>query len=1025
MYVVRHCLFVILFVAAVFSPVAAQDKYRLQHWDVEDGMSQSIAGYMLKDSQGFLWVSTDNGLSRFDGGSFKNYFSGSDNQSISSNQTWGLIEDSLHNIWIGSSNGLSRYDIVADTFTHILPQWHDKNTEPFWATKDEVLCVESNLTITAYNIHTFKTTVKARIDSFEKLQLNYNARSIVFDAASNSCWVLQGYINGSISGLYNISIKTGECTSYLRTNSQPIAGKSNDAEALRFDRKRYCLWLNSGNGLVQFTLADKKFHRIEALSKYENLKDYGRFVGVDIDTSGRIWFASAPRGIMIYNPDDQSVQTPFADSGRQRNITEYNYCIYCDRDGIVWSTFWVQKGLYQLNPLSPTITHYRTDINNPTTLSDDAVINSVNAEHGKLWFGSFGLNIFDPLTGLFERLTEKDLPGIKGEKIIPVYFDTVAHKGWLVTEFGYYEIDLLTKHCKPVRFKNNKGEDITKDLGIRILFYGGYGGSRQAGTVLPADYKDENYIFIANADSAILHPAFNFPYSSIWLYSTVISTDGLVFLQEKDGPVHAYSKANSKWQEVATPLSKIKISKLFYTFTDQTYWVWADGTLTHYDKAFKKIKAYDEKNGLSRNDVFGLIADNDGNIWFNTDRMISKLDIATGKIYNLSAKDGFQKMMFSLGTPVVKDFNGDLYFPSGVRGGQGIERIRPSAFRQQYPQSSAYIRSLLVNQKKLTASQHKAGDHLILNYDENNINIQTGVIDFYSNNTCRIRYKLEGLNDTWQYGPANYIINYDALPAKNYKLLIQSSNAADEFNGPVKSLSITIRPPFWKTWWFYTLLASASLIILNILFRIRLKQKMQILKVRQKLHRDLHDDVGATLSAVKVYSEILQSDTQNPVIIELIKNNAIDMIDKLEIIAWATNPQHDTFKSFKGLISQHASSICYAKHISLSIKSHDINDTAVMQGDIRQNLFLIFKEALNNIIKHAEASQCKVSLSIVNQRLCFVISDNGKGFIQHDTVTGNGIKNMYKRAEEIKAAMLMQSEAGKGTTLTVNLADRF
>lgn len=1001
-----------------------QDKYRLQHWDIEDGMSQSIAGYMLKDSAGFLWISTENGLSRFDGGSFKNYFSGSDNQAISSNETLGLIEDSLYNIWIGSNNGLSVYDTKADTFKQILSSLSQKYIDPFWATKDEVLCLEGDFTITAYNIHNFKRTVKARVDSFENLQLNDNARSIAFDEESNSCWVLQGYINGSIAGVYNVSLKTGKCISYIRTNSQPIAGKSNDAEALRFDRKRNCLWLNSGDGLIQFTLADKKFHRIEALTRYENLKEYIRFVGIDIDTSGRIWFASEPRGIMIFNPDDQSVQTPFADSARQRNITEANYSIYCDRDGIVWSSFWVQKGLYQLTPLSPTITHYRADINNPSTLSNDAIINSVNADYGELWFGSFlGLNVFNPLTGVFERLTEKELLGIKGKQIIPVYVDTVAQKGWLVTEVGYYEVDLLTKHCKPVIFKNKKGDDITKDLQIFILFYGGYCGSHKTGAVLAAGYKDEQYIFIATADSAIVHPALTFPFRSILLYNTVIGADGLLFLHEKAGPMHAYTKVNNKWQEAPTPLNKIKVVKLFYNDKDQTYWVFAEGDLTHYSKSFKTIHTYNEKNGLSRNDIFGLTTDNRGNIWFNTDRSIFKMDINSGKINTLTMKDGFPNVTFSSGTPVIKDFNGNLYFPTGIRGAKGIIKINPEAFRTTYPPSSVYIRSLLVNQQPVPSFNYISGAQLKLTYDQNNINIQTGIIDYYSNNTCRIRYKLEGLNDTWQYGPANYIINYDALPAKDYKLLIQSSNAADEFNGPVKVLAIAIRPPFWKTWWFYTLMALASLVMLNVLFRIRLRQKMQILKVRQKLHRDLHDDVGATLSAVKVYSEILQADSQNPVIIELIKNNAIDMIDKLEVIAWATNPQHDTYKSFKELITHHASSVCYAKQINLLIKVDEISETTVMPGDIRQNLFLIFKEALNNIIKHAEASECQVSLSMHNQQLCFMIADNGKGFLNKNEASGNGLKNMYRRAEEIKAKMVVHSTP-EGTILTINLGDR-
>ena len=150
---------------------------------------------------------------------------------------------------------------------------------------------------------------------------------------------------------------------------------------------------------------------------------------------------------------------------------------------------------------------------------------------------------------------------------------------------------------------------------------------------------------------------------------------------------------------------------------------------------------------------------------------------------------------------------------------------------------------------------------------------------------------------------------------------MQASNAIDEFNGPTKSILIKITPPFWKTWWFISSVIIIIAIGINALFQFRLKQKMRVLKVRQNLHRDLHDDVGATLSSIKVYSEILQTNSENPLITELIKNNAVEMIDKLEVIAWATNPQNDSFKSFKELITKHASAICYAKNTDLVIQT--------------------------------------------------------------------------------------------------------
>ena len=146
------------------------------------------------------------------------------------------------------------------------------------------------------------------------------------------------------------------------------------------------------------------------------------------------------------------------------------------------------------------------------------------------------------------------------------------------------------------------------------------------------------------------------------------------------------------------------------------------------------------------------------------------------------------------------------------------------------------------------------------------------------------------------------------------------------------------------------------------------------------------------------------------------------MIDKLEVIAWATNPQNDSFKSFKELITKHASTICYAKNIDLVIQSDGVDDNMIMPGDVRQNLFLILKEAINNVIKHSSATKCKVEILMRHHKISLNISDNGNGIYRAIKAPGNGIKNMHKRAEEINGKITIQSEQGKGTIITVNLA---
>ncbi len=1020
----QKCCFIIIVILLILFKTNAQDKYSAVHWDTEDGLAQGITGYMLKDIQGFLWISTENGLSRFDGSTSKNYYAGiNKRQSIIGNQSLGLIEDSLHNIWVGTDKGLSRYDIKADTFSHFFSALSPHFIDPFWATKDEVFCIENDFTITSYNIHSFTKKIKAKVTAAKDLQLNDKSRSVIFDGGSSSVWILQGYSGQSSGGLFQVSFSDGKSQQYTWPCYRNIPKHSHDAEGLRYDRLRNCLWINSTDGLMQFTLSDKKFHHIEALNKYVDLKDYGRWVGIDLDPLGRVWLATQPKGIIIYDPANQSVKLPFADDTlQQTKVSESNYCIYCDRDNIVWSGFWVQKGIYQLIPISQTVTHYGADKTMPYTLSNNMIINSVNADHGKIWFGTIdGLNIFDIQTGLFQVLHEKDLPGIKGKEIIPVTIDTIIQKAWLWTEKGYFEMSLATKNCEPVIFKNRDNEIITSECKIFPLYYGGYCGSHKIGCILPARYGDQLYIFIAKGDSAVASEAFSFPLKSLNLYGTAIGDDHLLFLQDRKGTTLTYSKLNSKWVHITTPIDTIKRGKLTYNKDDQSYWVIAEGQLIHYNKTFQLLHRYTEKDELPVIEIYGIIVDNDGNIWFNTDRSISKLNIETGKIITLSEKDGFQKQNFCIGTSVVKDVFGDIYFPSGVRGAQGFDKVTPSALRETYPSSSVYFRSLLINQNSiLSVLGINSLNNLSVKYFQNNITIETGTIDYYSKGVGRIRYKLEGINDNWQYAPANYNIRYDGLPPGKYKLLIQASNAANEFIGPVKSLLVKISPPFWKTWWFISLIAIIIILALNSLFQFRLKQKLKVLKVRQRLHRDLHDDVGATLSSIKVYSEILQTNSDNPLITELIKNNAVEMIDKLEVIAWAINPQNDSFKSFKEVVTKHASTICYAKNIDLVIQSDGVDDNMIMPGDIRQNLFLIFKEAINNVIKHSNASQCRVEILMRYHKFSFKITDNGNGFCQTKG-TGNGRKNMQKRAEELNGKITIDSEEGKGTMISINL----
>lgn len=193
------------------------------------------------------------------------------------------------------------------------------------------------------------------------------------------------------------------------------------------------------------------------------------------------------------------------------------------------------------------------------------------------------------------------------------------------------------------------------------------------------------------------------------------------------------------------------------------------------------------------------------------------------------------------------------------------------------------------------------------------------------------------------------------------------------------------------------------------------------LEIRNKISRDLHDDIGATLSSVKAYSEILHAHPDNLLINDLIRQNADEMIEQLEVIAWATNPKNDNLKSLTNAMLKFAQPISHARHIELFFEQDGLDEDLNIPGDIRQNILLIFKEAINNMIKYANATVCSVSIFAQDQNFCVEVEDNGVGCDGIIKGGGAGVKNMSKRAEEINGKFNMECVAGKGTSVSVSI----
>ena len=253
-----------------------------------------------------------------------------------------------------------------------------------------------------------------------------------------------------------------------------------------------------------------------------------------------------------------------------------------------------------------------------------------------------------------------------------------------------------------------------------------------------------------------------------------------------------------------------------------------------------------------------------GILWFNNYlNQICRLDTASGIITTLSEADGYEKQTYGWVHSTAKDARGNLYFGAlGARPANGgLDRIYPERYSSAAT-SSVYLRSLNINQKPFSLSTGVNNlEKLSLQYDQNTISIETGIIDYYAKGKGHIRYKLEenGKDEDWQYGPAYYTIRYERLPPGKYKLVLQASNVGNEFNSPEKILMINISPPFWETWWFRIL---AALLLLP-LFMGFIQYRSRSLKQRNK---QLEEKVMVTNKRTQAFTWKNLRETQSQLI---------------------------------------------------------------------------------------------------------------------------------------------------------------
>ncbi|HEX3008116.1 MAG TPA: triple tyrosine motif-containing protein [Bacteroidales bacterium] len=431
-----------------------------------------------------------------------------------------------------------------------------------------------------------------------------------------------------------------------------------------------------------------------------------------------------------------------------------------------------------------------------------------------------------------------------------------------------------------------------------------------------------------------------------------------------------------------------------------------------------KAHLYSSQNGLSSNSITQLVEDKKHNMWFagpnGAVRMIRANDKKeTFTYYN--SRNGLGRVVYDI-------LPGDDVACLGFAEGFYVVDINRKDVVNTPPKVT--LSNIAVLGKTDSLAMRSTGI-CKLRHNQNFIAFDFASISFARENAILYQYRLLGLDDKWSNYSDRKFVTYNSLKPGRYAFQVRSRAVDGNQASEITEFAFRIRPPFYQTWWFVGLSTLLVITIVYLLYQYRIKQLLKLERLRSRIASDLHDDIGSTLSSISILSELLQTQLDaNPRSSEMIRkigSNARNMLESMDDIIWAVNPSNDKFRNLELRIREYAIPLLESKDINFTFSTPAQLNSLPIPMHVRRNVYLIAKEAINNLIKYSNCTEARIEFKENHTMLTMNISDNGKGFDTNVPTDRNGVKNMKQRAEQINAGITIHSAMQQGTQIELSI----
>ena len=930
-------------------------------YTVGDGMVNNSVRRIYQDSKGFLWIATWEGLSKYDGNRFTNF---TESNGLSHSLVNDVIELPSGEIYVAMNNGC--VDLI-----------HDDQI----ARKK----IFSNIIVNRFQFSRtgalLALTDTAGIAEVNRRQIKYLNKS-----------------NGS------------SCYGMVTLNDSLIAVAADTLPVQIFD-KQFKIWSAITKRIID-----------------------GVSTCVYKDLDNRLWVGTT-KGLRLvsidYHKHQTELQSPPAPFDDPLLSQGYVNCMFQEQNGNYWVG--TAQGLIHISKQGQLKLFSEHD-----GLPSKFVSFIFQDRENNLWLGTdLGLaKLIGPSAQLFEgqaryasvmeRVSTKEMVIATDRFFYRYNFDLGKIENILSLQqdksFTYvtnssaslfiYGNELYHYDIRSNRLTSR--EKLTSSVGISFT---GSATTPDGRTVfLPISRA----IIIYSNGKCLIDSSFNMRVNNI-----LADRHGYIWLGTWDDGLYRakYDVVNQKWTEI-THVTQLPDNHVRSLFEDREGNMWVG---TRYNGVLRIDEsrpddgnrlALNQQKGLSSNWIIDMTEDPEGNIW-----VVNKFGI--DKLRNTD--NGFSLFNYSRIINFFPNVN-IIRYASGNRlicsSAQGLCEIKDEKLEQTSAKEVYLTKVTLAGAGKTVFTFNNAPQSLSLPYSTNNALFEFTSPTFVNEKAIFYSYRLKGSNDTaWSHASNSHSVQYASLAPGHYQFEVRMLGWNGHY-GPVTSFLFTVNPPFWKRWWFYLLIVLLLSVILYRLYRYRIDQLLRVQMVRNTIATDLHDDIGSTLTNISILSELSKKNIEQPQaatqFLKRITEESVASQQALDDIIWSVNSRNDNIEELQARMRRYAGELFEGDSLKCEF-SVDNTESSRLNMEQRRDVYLVFKECLNNIHKHASAKNVSIKVSVTNGILNMEISDDGKGFNQDLITHRNGLQNMRTRVAKWAGDLKIDSRAEVGTKIEITM----